>query len=352
MYYDLCHQSTEFVELVWEDEPYEEFSERQTLLTETRSVLERWRHPTVAFNKYDSLGRRISRKTSPAAFESDAPGHTLGLALSAKAANALRDLWDEYGELLPVPSNDGEFYIFHCMNEIDAIDNINCVFSGGTIKRYAMKADVVRGQHIFRVSQPYKYSTIFASQLVIDRINEAKLKGFRFDPVWSEEAGGVPQTPVTHRLAMIEYGRGCRAMGKRTWKKMIDEPAATAKQLWAIDLNADAADVLEHIRATGVSVRDSGAGFTELVAVGMTLGTLWGELVRRDFGWEWAVVKREHGESVGLVSPTRSHAILPHGWLTRCLCDSGSGPSVSELYEIIRSERLPEAGAGAYLIVV
>jgi hypothetical protein len=353
-YHELSHQCEGFVELVEvKRERYEEFEERQSLLLETQSVRAQWRHPPVAFSKYDWLGKRISRRSDPATFESDAPGHTLGLALSGRAADALRNLWERYGELLPVPSEDGEFHMFHCMNEIDAIDNVNCEFNGGTIKKYAMKLDVVHGQHIFRVSQPYKYSTIFVSDLVISRINGAGLRGFKFEPLWSEETGTIIDTSLPTAVKEPEHALGSRPMSKSARRDIVDKLVRDAKQVLGINLATDpAAEVLERIRQEGVSAREAGCGFQDLVGLGMVLGSLWGELVCRDFGWHWAMVKRERGEAVGIVSSSCSHVAFPHRWFSSLLTNSGDGPSSVELYDMIKTGSLPPAEPQAMLVVV
>lgn len=344
IYYELGHDS-KYVDLQLTKRNPDSWDEHRRLLIETISVRDRWSQPVVQFGKYDSDGNIVSQRKNPAYFGSDAPGDNY---FSAPAAHALRDLWEQYGELLPLKSKDGEFHVYHCMNEIDAIDNINCEFSAGTIMKYAMKPAIVRGQHIFRVSQPFKYSTIFVSQVVVDRVKSAGLQGFKFTPVWSEETGPIVEEPPAPTVERPRHGKTCKPMSQSTRRDVVNKLVAMAKKDLKIDVAVDPPEkVLERISQEVQSAQGWTHRIDEVVGVGMVLGSLWGELVCRECGWQWAMVDGV----AAVVSPTRSHVIFPHAWFHDVIRSSGRGPKLSELYGMIKSGSAPRSEPDSCLVL-
>lgn len=313
------------------------------MLTETTTLFPVWTRPSVEFNKYDWNGKIANRKKHPEWYESDAPG---GGFLSGRAAMALRDLWERYGELLPLESKDGEFYVYHCMNQLDAVDPPRCEFNGQNIAKYVFKPDVVRDQHIFRPSFPWK-GPVFVSKVVVDRANSAGLKGFEFKPVWSEETGPIVEESTLPAIEQPQRAKGCRPMSLSTRKDVVDKLVAMAKKDLNIDVSSDAPEkVLERISQEIKSAQGWAHRVDEVVGVGMVVGSLWGELVCREFGWSWAIVDAV----AAVVSPTQSHVVFPHIGFHQVIRVCGE-PKHIQLYELIKSGLLPSSEPAGYLVL-
>ncbi|MGH7213183.1 MAG: imm11 family protein [Tepidisphaeraceae bacterium] len=311
---------------------------------EPKSVRDRWKHPPVEFEKWDWLGKRVNRKKHPEWYESDAPGDNY---FSALAANALRDLWEMYGELLPLESKDGEFYVYHCMNILDAIDRLACEFNWSTIVKYVFKPDVVRGQHIFLQAAPNE-GPIFVSDIFVDRVKSAGLKGFKFTPVWSEETGPIVEERPAPAVEQPRHGKTCKPMSQSTRRDVVDKLVAMAKKDLKIDVAVDPPEkVLERIGQEVQSAQGWATRFDEVVGVGMVLGSLWGELVCRESGWWWAMVD----DVAAVVSPTRSHVVFPHAWFHDLIRSGGRRPRLSELYGMIKAGSLPQSEPDSCLVL-
>jgi hypothetical protein len=68
------------------------------------------------------------------------------------------------------------------------------------------------------------------------------------------------------------------------------------------------------------------------------LGSLWGEQLVRQFGWEWAMITfHDHGDSIapGVLSPDRSLAVYPIHFLLGCLQDSGVDCTVALSFNML-----------------
>jgi hypothetical protein len=86
--------------------------------------------------------------------------------------------------------------------------------------------------------------------------------------------------------------------------------------------------------------------------MGQALGTLWGESVCRELGWEWAeIVRGEQLVGVGIVSPTRSLVICPVPYIRRLLADRTSDPTSLLLYNMLKAGSIPEGQAGSYTAI-
>lgn len=318
--------------------------DQSLLLLRRSSVRSNWSYPEVEFYPYDDSGKRVKRAKQPEYFASDAPGHNY---LSGAAVRALRDILDEYGEVLPLESKDGEFYVYHCMNEIDAIDPPRCEFDGMNIIKYEFKREVVRGQHIFRPSFPYR-TPVFVSDWFVDRVKSAGLKGFKFIPLWSEETGPIVEEPPTPVVEQVRRGKTCKPMSKAA-RRDLDKVLVMAKKDLGVDVAADGAGkVLERIGLEAQSAQGRAHRIDEILGVAMLLGGLWGELVCRDFGWQWMMVDG----TVAVVSPSRSHVAFVQSWIYDLIAAPGRAPKILELYGMIKSGELPPAEAASHLVVV
>ena len=124
--------------------------------------------------------------------EADIPYDGYTLVLRPRAIEALQDILDAHGELLPLATNDGvELYVFNPRFVLDALDRERCVIEepeGTTIvwiRKYAFIESAIRGVDIFRL--PVAPRTLCFSDRFVDRVKKAKLKGTDFIKLWSSE---------------------------------------------------------------------------------------------------------------------------------------------------------------------
>jgi hypothetical protein len=108
---------------------------------------------------------------------------------SARAVRELVDLLDGRGELLPLVTDQGEFYAFNVTRLSDALDEEHSSFErfddGNVmdIETYAFAPERLTGETIFKlppVVPMYEYVT----DVFVDRVSERDLQGFLFQQVW------------------------------------------------------------------------------------------------------------------------------------------------------------------------
>jgi hypothetical protein len=124
---------------------------------------------------------------------SDSPyriGHVLVFRRSA--VDALRDMLDAHGELLPVEDEGGvELYAYN-PRALEALDHERSDGSRDASGRielvncHVFFPDVVRGVDIFRQARK-RNAWIFFSERFLQRWKQAKLKGLDFTLVWDSE---------------------------------------------------------------------------------------------------------------------------------------------------------------------
>jgi hypothetical protein len=136
--------------------------------------------------------RRVRADDRQACHASDFPW--LGehaLIMRRSAVEALRDILETNGEVLPLFTGDGvELYVLNART-IDALDETRSALTKfpGTnrimrIKRVAFDESKVRGIDIFRL--PHRASPTYVSQRFVDRVRDAGLRGLVFTKVWSQ----------------------------------------------------------------------------------------------------------------------------------------------------------------------
>lgn len=118
------------------------------------------------------------------------PGLVWGL--SRRAAGRLGEVLLPYGEFLPVDCDEGEFVVYHCMNQLDGALDVDRSEGGRSrdgrllsLKKPVFRPEVVRGQDVFRVPAPNPYS-IFVSDAVVELANRSDLHGLQFSPTWQD----------------------------------------------------------------------------------------------------------------------------------------------------------------------
>ncbi len=111
-------------------------------------------------------------------------------AFSRRACDALRDLLEPNGELLPLDSDAGEYYFYNITTVIDALDlkkSKGAFFDSGIaigdlMDYFWFHPAKLAGATIFRV--PDVPACALVTRTFIDRVHEAGLNGFDFIKLW------------------------------------------------------------------------------------------------------------------------------------------------------------------------
>ncbi|MBK8214973.1 MAG: hypothetical protein IPK71_14640 [Myxococcales bacterium] len=106
------------------------------------------------------------------------------------AVDALGDILDANGEVLPLSTGDGvELFVLN-VRIVDALDEANSSlmkFPGTDrmmrIKKIAFVTSKVEGIDLFRL--PHRASPTYVSERFVERVKVAGLRGLVFDKVWS-----------------------------------------------------------------------------------------------------------------------------------------------------------------------
>lgn len=112
---------------------------------------------------------------------------------SPKAVGVLQPLLENNTQTLPLTYNDSkEIFIINVIKMIDGLDTNQSVVSrlknGNimSIKKAVFKKDRIEGQHIFKLHDCPK-NPIFVSDTFKETVEQAGLKGFRFEEVWNSD---------------------------------------------------------------------------------------------------------------------------------------------------------------------
>jgi hypothetical protein len=119
-------------------------------------------------------------------------------ALSKRAVDALRDMLEPNGELLPLVSSLGEYFAYNVTTVADILDHQRsdlAWFSTGPravalhIRHYECIPERLSRLFIFRLVE--KPAATFVTQLFVDRVRQHGLQGFHFIRLWplADEAG-------------------------------------------------------------------------------------------------------------------------------------------------------------------
>jgi hypothetical protein len=115
-------------------------------------------------------------------------GHAL--VMRRNAVEALRDILEGQGEILPLATEDGvELGVFNART-VDALDEAHSSvmrFPGTNrimrITKVAFVPHALRGVDIFRL--PHRASSTYVSQRFVERADSAGLRGLEFNTAWS-----------------------------------------------------------------------------------------------------------------------------------------------------------------------
>jgi hypothetical protein len=109
---------------------------------------------------------------------------------SPRAVSALRDLLVGNGEILSVSIMGEECFLFNVTRVVDALDEPNSVldrFDDGRvfyIEHHSFFPHKLQGLSVFKIPQMVGDS-IFVTDVFVERVESAGLKGFWFPVVWS-----------------------------------------------------------------------------------------------------------------------------------------------------------------------
>lgn len=109
---------------------------------------------------------------------------------SQRAAEALGDLLEGNGELLPLDCDEGVYYAYNVTHVVDALDVAQSEFkrfeSGRImdIVQHVFQPEKLAGLTIFKL--PYmRVSRVYVTDDFVRRVQETGLTGFDFRPAWS-----------------------------------------------------------------------------------------------------------------------------------------------------------------------
>ncbi|MBT9148172.1 MAG: hypothetical protein DDT32_01942 [Syntrophomonadaceae bacterium] len=142
-------------------------------------------------NDADITGRRRRRLLK----ESDFPtcGSNDMLVISQAAKDKIGSCLEQYGEILPLACDDGDFWVLNVTRLLDAFDEKNSEFIPGdagrilTIDKHVFyPSKLVGAPPLFKLSQK-PYGSIYVMDSFVDMIKASGLKGLEFVKVWPHD---------------------------------------------------------------------------------------------------------------------------------------------------------------------
>lgn len=129
-------------------------------------------------------------------------GASIDPVFSRRALDELTDLLQGNGEILPLSCDEGEYYLFNVTHIADALDIENTEFKpysevdpdmallvddpdSPTITRFAFYPQKVKDLTIFKIPSRHQYNGTLVTDKFVQRVQEAGLKGFEFELLWS-----------------------------------------------------------------------------------------------------------------------------------------------------------------------
>jgi hypothetical protein len=134
-------------------------------------------------------------------------------AFSQRACDALRDMLEPNGELLPLRSTVGvPYYFYNITTVVDALDagGSDCFWfeepiKAGQIDYFSFRRDKLKNLSIFRIYE-YPVATLVTSEFV-QRVRDAGLNGFDFRKVWPLPLGVNWRTEQKTEISVATCGK-------------------------------------------------------------------------------------------------------------------------------------------------
>jgi hypothetical protein len=301
--------------------------------------------------------------------ENDYPTVAEVPAFSRRAVDALRDLLEPNGEILPLKTAPGvgEYFAYHVTTIADVLDNERSVvrrFEGKyvaiEISHHEFMAHKLVHLSIFRI--PEKPTAVFVTDIFADRVRAHSLNGFNLIKVWplasgtnwyqeakselkrrgkiTDIAGTVnvnqqPKQKVFCRgLATEERQSLAGAIGKYATLLNIDvsQTSPDAIQSWIDEtlrkLQADASDVEQkHEKAFWLAIA-------------------WGEAIVKRLGWEWVMLERSDGHQALSVADANHLFVVPVIEYFKRQTKPEADPTSELLYNMIKSNSFSHGSLG------
>jgi hypothetical protein len=158
------------------------------------TLREVWRPPSLRFYAPGETGLSGDRRSKPLPTDTDMP--TVFGALMNVVSQRFVDLAgpavERYGEFLPCDCTDGAFFVFHCTNVVDALDQSRSEFSRarGTgeilnVYKYAFHPERIAPDMVFRLEQGNQYVTFLGGR-IDEQLKQLPLRGLSTERVWSQ----------------------------------------------------------------------------------------------------------------------------------------------------------------------
>lgn len=104
-------------------------------------------------------------------------------AFSRRAVDALRDLLEPNGELLPLVSDVGEYYAYNVITVADILDQERSKLQlMSLLDVYECLPDKMHGLAIFRLVD--KFTGTYVAEPFVERVKQRGLRGFHFAKLW------------------------------------------------------------------------------------------------------------------------------------------------------------------------
>jgi hypothetical protein len=118
-------------------------------------------------------------------------GHT-GFFMRRSAVDALKDVLDAHGEVLPLATDDDvELFVLNVRGVLDALDMDRSEIhriegtAAVSIRKHVFIESAIRSVEMFRI--PLDPNIIYFTDRFVQRVKAAKLKGTDFIKLWSSE---------------------------------------------------------------------------------------------------------------------------------------------------------------------
>ncbi|MDX2273167.1 MAG: hypothetical protein NW237_14630 [Cyanobacteriota bacterium] len=135
----------------------------------------------------------VSDLDKPPRLISDFPGLSGMPAFTEKAVEALGEVLEMNGELLPLESDNGTFYLYNTTTIVDALDEEKSSLSKNQnglvyyIKKYYFIPQKVSQLTIFKTVQIPHDSYPCVTDQFVNIVERARLTGFLFRKIWSSD---------------------------------------------------------------------------------------------------------------------------------------------------------------------
>lgn len=135
---------------------------------------------------------RVTKEEGRRYVPGDLPSSSLGdLVLNRKAKDKIGAFLEQYGELLPLACDDGEFWTLNVTCMIDALDESKSSVMRSKdpgrllmIHKFTFRPEALENAVIFRLPQ-YARGSIFVTTPFVELIKSSGLTGLVFKQIWA-----------------------------------------------------------------------------------------------------------------------------------------------------------------------